>query len=545
MLAQIPIDAELTALDIAIIAGYLAFVIGLGLWLGRKHKGAEDYFLAGRSMTWIFVGVSLFASNISSSTLTGLAAAAYSSGIAVFNYEWVAALVLVFFAVFLLPFLLRAKVFTLPEYLGLRYGPVSRKYFSALTLFLNIVVDTAGSLYAGGIVLRILFPETDLGILIAVLAVLAGIYTLAGGLAAVIYTDFIQTVFLLIGAVVITVVGYHEVGGWEGMTQGLEPGSLSLIQPIGDPSMPWPGLLLGVPILGFYFWCTNQFMAQRILSAKNLEHGRAGALLAGALKLPVLFIMVLPGTMAIHLYDSLPNPDLVYPTLMFDLLPVGLLGLCLAGFIAALMSQIDSTLNAASTLVTMDFVRPWKPEFSSKTLMGIGRIITGVFMVLAALWAPQIERFENLFMYLQQVLAFSVPPIVGLYLGGIFSRTVNAHGARLALLVGTLTGLLLFGFVVAEQWLISNEQPVPDWLDAVALMHLYAAPLILAVSLAALWVGSRRGQPPTEEQLKSCWTPQFFREESKELADVPWHRNYRVWSVLLLIVTAVLVVSFW
>ncbi|MBC8207031.1 MAG: sodium/solute symporter [Kiritimatiellales bacterium] len=516
--------------DYTIIGLYLLFVIGLGLWIGRKHKGAEDYFLAGRSMTWVFIGVSLFASNISSTTLIGLAGDAYSTGISVFNYEWVASIVLVFFAIFLLPFLLRAQVYTLPEYLGLRFGAFSRKYFSALSLFLNIFVDTAGSLYAGAIVLRLIFPDIDMGLIIAALALFAGIYTLAGGLAAVIYTDFIQTIFLLIGAVVISVVAFTQVGGWEGMTAGLSEHHLSLIRPLHDAAVPWPGLLFGVPILGFYFWCTNQFMAQRVLSAKNLNHGRGGLLLAGALKLPVLFIMVLPGTMAIHLYPELPAADLVYPTLMFDLLPTGLLGLCLAGFIAALMSQIDSTLNAASTLVTMDFVRPARPALTQRQLMRIGRIVTALFMLLAAWWAPQIERFVSLFRYLQQVLAYTVPPIVVLYLAGMFSRRANRHGAAVCLITGTATGLILF---------LCNAV-----LNVSSIHFLYVAPILCVVSAFALVIGSRTGAPPTAEQVSVCWTPNFFRHETIELKTVPWFRNYRVWAVVLLALTAWLVIAF-
>jgi SSS family solute:Na+ symporter len=515
----------LHAVDYAIIGFYLLFVIGLGLWIGRKHKGAEDYFLAGRSMTWMFIGVSLFASNISSTTLIGLAGDAYSTGISVFNYEWMA-----FFAVFLLPFLLRAQVYTLPEYLGLRFGPFARKYFSALSLFLNIFVDTAGSLYAGAIVLRLIFPGMDLGLIIVALALFAGIYTLAGGLAAVIYTDFIQTVFLLIGTVVVSAVAFGKVGGWDGMTAGLSEHHLSLIRPAGDAAVPWPGLLFGVPILGFYFWCTNQFMAQRVLSAKNLNHGRGGLLLAGALKLPVLFIMVLPGTMAIHLYPDLPNADLVYPTLMFDLLPAGLLGLCLAGFVAALMSQIDSTLNAASTLVTMDFIRPARPDLNQRRLMGIGRIVTAVFMILAAWWAPQIEKFVSLFRYLQQVLAYTVPPIVVLYLAGIFSRRANRAGAYTCLVAGTAAGLVFFLFnAVLNCWSIH---------------FLYVAPIGCLVSAVALVIGSRLGAPPEPAQLDACWTRTFFRRDTQELKTVPWHRNYRVWAVILLALTAWLVVAF-
>lgn len=523
-------DTSLAPFDYGLIGGYLLFVILLGLWVGRKHKDAEDYFLAGRSMTWLFVGVSLFASNISSTTMIGLAGDAYATGIAVFNYEWMASIVLVFFAIFLLPFLLRSKVYTLPEFLGLRFGNFSRRYFSILTLFLNIVVDTAGSLYAGGIIMKLVFPDIDLGWIIMVLAIFAGLYTMVGGLAAVIYTDFVQTVFLLVGAVVVSWIAFDKVGGWEGMTAGLAPERLSLIRPADDKAMPWPGLLLGVPLLGFYFWCTNQFMAQRALSAKSLEHGRGGLLLAAALKLPVLFIMVLPGTMAIHLYPDLTNADLVYPTLMFDLLPTGLMGLCLAGFIAALMSQIDSTLNSASTLVTMDFVRPKFPDLDNRQLMKIGRITTLVFMVLAALWAPRIEQFTSLFRYLQQVLAYTIPPVVVLFLASIFSQRANATGAKACLITGTLGGALLF---------VLNST-----LDTVNIHFLYVVPIGCAISWLALEVGTRLAKDKDTGTAETRWTPAFFREESEVLRHVPLFRNYRIWSVILLIITAVLVIVF-
>lgn len=531
ILGQVGTETSLHWADYSVIAGYLLFVMALGFWIGRKHKGAEDYFLAGRSMTWVFIGVSLFASNISSTTLVGLAGDAYATGIAVFNYEWMASLVLVFFAIFLLPFLLRSGVYTLPEFLGLRFGTFARRYFSGLTLFLNIIVDTAGSLYAGGIILRLVFPDVDLGWIIVALALFAGIYTMVGGLAAVIYTDFIQTLFLLIGAVVITWMAFSKVGGWEGMTEGLSEERLSLIRPADSKSVPWPGLLFGVPVLGFYFWCTNQFMAQRALSAKSVSHGRGGLMLAAALKLPVLFIMVLPGTMAIHLYPDLPNADLVYPTLMFDLLPTGLLGLCLAGFIAALMSQIDSTLNSASTLVTMDFIRPARPDLDQRQLMKVGRVTTLVFMVLAAMWAPEIERFTSLFRYLQQVLSYTIPPVVVLFFAAMFSSKANATGAKVCLVGGTLGGAVMF--------VLNVVTGITDF------HFLYVAPIGCVVSWIALALGNRL--PTTEPAIDAHirWTPEFFRRETEELRGVAWFRNYRVWAIALLIATAVLVLAFW
>lgn len=341
---------SLHPIDIGLISAYFVIAIGLGIWFGRKHDTASDFFLAGRGMLWPVIGLSLFASNISSTTLVGLAGSAYSTGISVFNYEWMAAVVLVVFAVFFLPAILRAQVYTMPEFLSKRYDDRARTYFSLLTLFLNIVVDTAGGLFAGALLLQMMFPALDIWTTVTVLAIAAGIYTIAGGLAAVMFTDAIQAVLLVIGSVLITIFALEQVGGWDAVVAAVPQDKLSLIRPPGDPGVPWPGLVTGVFLLGFYFWCTNQFMVQRLLAAKNINHGRWGALFAGFLKLPVLFIMVVPGTIAILLYPDIEDPNLVYPTMLVDLLPVGIMGLVLAGFVAALMSQIDSTLNSASTL---------------------------------------------------------------------------------------------------------------------------------------------------------------------------------------------------
>ena len=444
--------------DYAMLGLYAVGMVAIGLWFARRTKArssgdaSADYFLAGRAMLWPVIGFSLFASNISSTTLVGLAGDAYGSGIWVFNYEWMAAFVLAFFAIFVLPQILRSGVFTMPEFLERRFSRASRLYFAGLTLFLNIVVDTAASLFAGAVVMKLVFPGVETWQIVTVLAVLAGIYTIVGGLSAVMITDVLQAVLLLLGAVVITWIAWGEVGGWSAITEGVAPEKLSLIRPADHPGMPWPALLTGVALLGFYFWGTNQFMAQRFLAAKDANHARWGAILAGFLKLPVLLIMVLPGTMAILLYPDLEATNAVYPTLMFDLLPVGLLGLVLAGFFAALMSQIDSTLNSASTMVTMDFVRTARPDLSDRTLSLIGKIATFVFMVAAVLWAPQIERFDSIFQYLQSILAYTVGPIVALYLVGTFWARANAAGANAGLAVGTLIGLvLLTGQVILPQ----------------------------------------------------------------------------------------------
>ena len=525
--------------DIGVIVGYIVVVVAVGLLLARsKEDTAEGYFLAGRSMIWPFIGISLFASNISSTTLVGLAGSAYDTGIAVFNYEWMAALILAFYAVFMLPFVLRAKVFTMPEFLERRFDRRARSYFSVLLLFLNIVVDTAGSLYAGALILKLVFPEIPIWQTVAVLAVLAGAYTILGGLTAVIYTDALQGVILIVGSIAISAIAYDQVGGWSQVLAGVPADKLSLIRPIGDPAVPWPGLLFGVTLLGFYFWCTNQFMTQRILSAKNVDHGRWGALFAGLLKLPVLFIMVLPGTFAILLFPDLPKGDLVFPTLMFELLPIGLLGLVFAGFIAALMSQIDSTLNSASTLVTMDFVARDHPDYDPRRLKRVGQFVTFLFMLLAVLWAPQIERFGGLFDYLQAVLSYTVPPVVAMFLFGLFWKRANAQGAFAALLVGViaLIGLMVSGTIY---W------PRPPH-DVIGMHFLYVAPVLFVASSAVLVVVSLMTAPPDAETIRPyIWTRAFFDAETEELAGRPWYQNYRILAALLVAMALIIVVQFW
>ena len=523
---------SLHIIDIAIIAIYFVAMLAIGFLLGRKHQDADDYFLAGRKMLWPFIGLSLFASNISSTTLVGLAGDAYSTGISVFNYEWMAVLILIFFAIFFLPFILRSRVYTMPEFLERRFDDRARVYFSLLTLFLNVVVDTAGSLYAGALLIKLMFPGIPIWQTIALLAVVAGAYTIAGGLAAVIYTDAIQAILLLLGSVVITLVAFDRVGGWEAVTAMAPAAKLSLVRPLGDPGVPWLGLLTGVPLLGFYFWCTNQFMVQRVLSAKNLNHGRWGALFAGLLKLPVLFIMVLPGTFAILLYPDLKQPDMVYPTLLFDHLPTGLLGLVLAGFVAALMSQIDSTLNSASTLVTMDFVRRWRPQLTSDQLMKVGRMVTFAFMVLAVLWAPQIENFGSLFKYLQKILSYAIPPVVAMFLVGTFWPRANARGGFACLTVGVAAGAGLF---------IANELT-----GALHLHFLYIAPVLFVLCTLVLIVASLTSPAPEAQAVAPyVWTRRFFDAETRELASLPFYQNYRWQSLGLLILAALVVGWFW
>ncbi len=524
-------EVSLGAVDIGIVCLYFIALILLGLYLSAKSKGAEDYFLAGRGMTWPFIGLSLFASNISSTTLVGLSGDAYATGISVYNYEWMAAVILVIFAVFFLPIILRRQVFTMPEFLAGRYDGRIRTYFSLLTLFLGVVVETAGSLFAGALVIQLILPDVPLWQTMTALAVIAGFYTLTGGLTAVILTDAIQAILLLLGSLVITLIAVDKVGGIGVVFDQISPEKLSLLRPLDDPGVPWLGLMTGVPLLGFYYWATNQAIVQRALSAKSINHGRWGAIFAGVLKLPPLFIMVLPGSVAILLYPNIEQPNLVYPTLMFDLLPTGLLGLTLAGFLAAIMSQIDSALNSASTLVTMDFVRRRKPDLSSRRLMTIGRFVMAGFLIFAVVWAPFISNFRSIFSYLQTMFSYAVPPVVALFIVGVFWGRATAAGGFAGAMAGLFIGAGAFVLI--------------EMLGLFSLHFLYMAPILFLICVAVIIIVSLTTPPPDPAVVgEYLWSPAIFSEESAALKSVPLWANYRVQALALLLVTAVIVFMF-
>jgi len=549
---------RLEAPDLMMVAAYVVFIVGLGFHFAKRTKTTDDYFLAGRSLTWWLIGFSLFASNVSSSTLVGLSSAAFSSGISVYNYEWMAALVLIVFLVFFLPFYLKTRVYTLPEFLERRFDQRSRYYLSALLIFLNITVDTAGALYAGALVVRILYPSVPLWQSVIVLGVLAGVYTVAGGLRAVVYTDAVQAVLLLLGACLVAVMSFDAIGGsWSAVVARVPASDLSIIRPASDPVMPWPGLVTGVFLLGFYFWGTNQFMVQRALGAKDLHHGRWGALFAGLLKLPVIFIMVLPGIFGRLLYPPseypalAQNSDLIFPTLMFDLLPVGLRGLIVTALVAAIMSSVDSTLNSASTLVTMDFIKKIKPNVPNHSLVIAGRMVTFTFMLLAILWAPQIVRFPNVWTYLQQMLAYLAPPIVACFFAGVFWKRANGHGSFAALVVGHLAAAVIFslsltGAIIVQTHALSVEQAELAAAGAPVIHFLYLAPILLGVSLVALVVVSLATAKPDPDVVRELsWSRDLLAAEAPDLARFPWYKNYRYQSVAMLVLIALFVLAWW
>ncbi|HZY66911.1 MAG TPA: sodium:solute symporter [Rubrobacteraceae bacterium] len=524
---------DITGLDIGILVVYLILSRIIPLILNPKvSDDSEGYFLGSRNFIWPLIGFSLFASNMSGSHFVGLAAAGYNQGIAVFNYEWMAVVILVIFMFFILPFYLRSRVFTMPEFLEKRYDVRSRMAFSGFTLFANMFIDMAAALFAGAVVLRVLFPAIPLWVTVLALALLAGIYTVVGGLGAVVISDSIQTVVLYIGGALVFFLTLREIPSWDAIRQERGPEHFSLIQPIGDSELPWPGLLTGLIIIGFYYWATNQFIVQRALGARTLDHGRWGAIFCGFLKLPILFIMVLPGALAIALYPNIQDPNQIFPTLAFDLLPVGVRGVVLAALVAAITSTVDSILNSASTLVTMDFVQRFRPQTSQTALVQIGRISTVGAMIVAIVWAPQIARFETLFGYLQSAYSYVTPPVVAVFLVGILWTRVNRHGA-----FWTLATIIPIGAV----FFILNEV-----VGVFSIQFLYAAAISFVVSLVVLiGVSLLTGAPDREQVEDLTWRPAYWRRDTEELRGKPLYLNYRFWAVTLLISALVMVIIFW
>lgn len=520
-------NVTLHFIDYLVMVGYLIAILVIGVYVARRTKDSDDLFLAGRSLGFFSIGLSLFASNISSTTLIGLSGAAYGSGIAVSNYEWMAGIVLVFMSFVYIPIYLKSKITTLPEFLKKRFGGSSNKYFSGITIFLSIVVDTAGGLYAGAIVLRTFFPALDLFYTCIALALVTGLYTAAGGLKAVVYTDVIQAIVLIVGCTIIFYVLFERYDfDWQAVKSSLPEGHFSLIKPLDDPQLPWLGTLTGVPILGFWYWATNQYIAQRILGAKSISHARWGAILGGTLKLLPLFIMVIPGAMAIHIFPNLENPDMVFPSIVSHLLPVGLTGLVLSGLIAAVMSSIDSTLNSASTLVLYDFILSKRPGLDSVTVAKYGRVTTIILMILAALWAPMIANFSGLFAYLQQAFSILVPPVAAIFFLGVFSHKGGSRTSLATLLVGHIVGVILF------------------ILGQTGVMHLHftiVAGLSTLISVVLYFVFARL----FNEWDLAYSEMEFSKDLIKPIHDYPWYLDYRVQGGVVLALTAVMLVFFW
>ena len=478
----------MTTLDNVIVAAYFALVFGIGVWFFRRAKTSRSYFLADRSVGWVAIGASLFATNISSEHFIGLAGSGASSGLAVGHFELLAVFMCMTLGWVFVPFYLRSNVYTMPEFLERRYGPACRWYLTTVSVLAYIFTKISVSLYAGALVLRQVVGW-DFYTSAIVMVVATGVYTIFGGLAAVIYTELLQAFVLLGGAIVLTVIGLDQAGGMSGLRAALPPDFFHMIKPVSDPAFPWTGIFFGAPILGIWYWCTDQVIVQRVLGAKSEEDARAGALFCGVLKILPVFVLVLPGLIARALYPDIQG-DEAYPTLVVRLLPPGLTGVMVAALMAALMSSLAATFNSASTLITFDVYKKLNPHASEKRLVTVGRLFTVLMVGLGILWVPFISTLSSeVYIYLQSVQAYVSPPIAAVFLFGVLWTRANRHGAIAALAAGAVLGSARFilelnrGSALAQAPMI---QPLVamNFLHFAIVLFVVSTILLVLVSLA-------------------------------------------------------------
>jgi len=434
----------LDMLDYIVLGLYFLIIFGIAGWvMSQKQKSTEDYFLAGRNVGWFIVGASIFASNIGSEHVVGLAGTGASDKMPLLIYELHAWIVLMLGWVFL-PFYSRANVFTMPEFLERRFGPNARWFLSIFSLVAYVLTKVSVTVYAGGIVISTLIG-IDFWVGALATVVLTGIYTVFGGMKAVVYTEALQAIVLVFGAGLLTIMGLNAVGGWSELRTTVGPEYFNMWRPATDPDFPWPSLLFTSSIVGIWYWCTDQYIVQRTLTARNVTEGRRGTIFGAFLKLLPVFIFLLPGVIALALkmkgelqWDS---PDQAFPALMTAVLPSGLKGLVAAGLLAALMSSLASVFNSCATLFTVDVYKKLHPEAAEKKLLSVGRIATIVVVIAGVAWIPVMQNISGvLYEYLQSVQAYIAPPITAIFLLGIFSKRINAQGAMATLVSGLVIG---------------------------------------------------------------------------------------------------------
>ncbi len=529
----------MSTLDLVVIAAYFLVVFGVAAYHFRKARTSQGYFLADRSVGWIAVGASLFATNISSEHFIGLAGSGASTGLAVGHFEWLAVFMVLTLAWVFVPFYLRSRVVTMPEFLERRYGPACRWYLTTVSILAYIFTKISVSLYAGSLVLREV-AGWDFFTSALVMVVATGVYTIFGGLAAVIYTELLQAVVLIGGAVLLTVLGLAEAGGMEGLRAALPPDFFHMIKPMNDPNFPWTGIFFGAPILGIWYWCTDQVIVQRVLGAKNEAHARGGAVFAGLLKILPVFILVLPGLIARALYPDITG-DNAYPALVVRLLPAGLTGVMVAALMAALMSSLAATFNSASTLFTFDVYKKWAPQASERQLVTVGRGATVVMVILGILWVPFIGYLSSeVYIYLQSVQAYISPPIAAVFLFGVFWPRATRQGAFAALVAGAVLGAARFYFEINR--LGSTVAGSPALQMFVGINFLHFAILIFVVSAVLLVVVSLATAPEPRAKLSNLT---FATLESEYTAPEAGTASTVRLQVAASIALAVFVIGLW
>ena len=571
-------NSYLSAIDWVIILFYFGVIAGISWWAVKKKdkNSADDYFLAGRHLGWFVVGASIFASNIGSEHLVGLAGSGATDGVALAHYELHAWCLLVLGWI-MGPFYMRSKVFTMPEFLERRFTPQARTVLSLISLFAYILTKIAVGIFAGGVVFRALLPEVNIlgmdtfWIGSILLIILTGIYTIVGGLRAVVYTETLQTFVKIIGAILVTYYGLDALGGWDKLREICGSEMFNLWKPVVPDGVestwapvkeagrqawyfndkyPWPAMLLCAPIIGLWYWCTDQYIVQRILGARDEKQARRGTVFAGFLKLTPVFLFIIPGMICFALAKSGINADIqkelfdangqlireraqgAFPLLVTHVLPVGVRGIVVAGLLAALMSALAGVFNASSSLFTMDFYSRFRPRASQEKLVRVGRIATVVMVIIGLLWIPVIQGARGLYDYLQGIQAYLAPPIFVVFFFGVFMKRLNGPGCLATLLTGFAMGLFrlivdtpvkLGGDAYTEGsflWVINN------------IFFQYYSLLITIVCILVFIIVSYATRPPDYAKINGL-TFSTLSEQDRQENRLTWNWKDVVLSVLL------------
>lgn len=572
--------STLQALDWIIIAAYFLIILALAWWVIKQRQDTStDYFLAGRHLGWFIVGASIFASNIGSEHLVGLAGSGATDGVAMAHYELHAWCLLVLGWV-LVPFYMRSKVFTMPEFLEKRFSPTARTVLSLISLVAYILTKIAVGIFAGGIVFSVLLPDINIlgldsfWIGSVLVVVLTGIYTILGGLRAVAYTETMQTVILVLGSVLVTYFGLKALGGWGELRAVLDSDMFNLWKPMVpegvestwvpvresgrmawyfNDNYPWLGMLFCAPIVGLWYWCTDQYIVQRALGAPNEREARRGTIAAAFLKLLPVFIFIIPGMICFALAESgriaaiqtelldvngqlvRDNAQKAFPLLVAYVLPVGVRGLVVAGLLAALMSSLAGVFNASSTLFTMDFYSRLRPKVTQHQLVWMGRVATTVMVVIGLFWIPVIKGGKGLYDYLQGVQAYLAPPIFVVFFLGVFFKRLNAKGCLAALLTGFALGLIRLAIDTPVKLLqdFSYQEGSFLWIMNNIFFQYYSL-FIFIVCIGIMIIVSYMTKEPSYEKISGLTYGTVTLEHKKE-SRASWSAGDVVASALVLI----------
>jgi solute:Na+ symporter, SSS family len=541
-------NSSLATLDWVVLGLYFGILLVVAWWVIRqKNNTTEEYFLAGRNVGWFVIGASIFASNIGSEHVVGLAGTGAESGMPMAHYELHAWIVLLLGWIFL-PFYMRSGAFTMPEFLEKRFDSRSRWFLSLFSLLGYVLTKVSVTIYAGGIVVSQLLGISFLqGSLVTVLV--TGAYTILGGMRAVVYTETFQTVVILLGSMVITIMGLNAVGGWEELKAVAGSSHFNMWRPASDPEFPWTGMLIGGTIVGIWYWCTDQYIVQRTLAARNIQIGRRGAIFGAYLKLAPIFIFLIPGIIAFALKKKgiihYEKSDQVFPTMVQYLLPTGLKGLVAGGLMAALMSSLASVFNSASTLFTVDIFKKVYPDAPEAKLVRIGKIATGVIVLLGMAWIPIMDKIGGgvLYQYLQSVQAYIAPPITAVFVLGIFWKRINATGAITTLFFGLLMATVR---IITELVYRGENGKIKD--DATGMFAEFArinfAHMAIFMFIACVLICSITSlltKKPSEQQIQGLTFGTLTAEQKAEARKSYTTSDIIVSVILVCVVIAVLI----